>query len=60
MPSTEFDFFLATKLGFRTVKQLRREMSAIEWREWYTYYRRKAQRQELAELKAKARAGKKK
>lgn len=55
MPSTEFDYFLATELGFRTVKQLREEMTSIEWREWYTYYRRKAQREELEALKAKAR-----
>lgn len=45
--------------GWKSVAELRREMSSLEWREWYTYFRRRNQEEELAMLKAKARGGKK-
>lgn len=52
-PQTEFDFFLAQKLG-RTVDEMRRTLSHSEYLYWTTYYARVAQRQELEQLKAEA------
>lgn len=43
----EFEFFLAQKLGM-TVARMRAEMPAEEFLGWDVYYRRKAQRDELA------------
>lgn len=51
-PSLEFDHMLTEKLGWRSVDEMRRGMSADEWLRWHVYYGRKAQRQELESLKA--------
>lgn len=51
-PETEFEFYLATKLGM-TVGRLREEMSADEYMRWGVYYGRQAQRKELELQKAK-------
>jgi hypothetical protein len=53
-PETEFEFFLAQKLG-RTVAELRTGMSNQELVEWGVFYARKAQREELETAKAKGR-----
>ena len=42
-----------TKLGWRSVAELRRGMSAHEWRRWFIYYQRRAQERELAMLQAR-------
>jgi hypothetical protein len=55
-PSTEFDHFLAQKLGM-TVARLRAEMSNSEYVAWGVYYARKAQREELARRLAEGRGG---
>lgn len=47
-----FEFFLTQKLGFRTVAQMRAEMSQMEFLHWGIYYARKAQDEELAAQKA--------
>ena len=39
---------LAEKLGWRSVAEMRRGMSAAEWAEWAVYLARKGQRQQLA------------
>ncbi|WP_433368362.1 hypothetical protein ACQPZX_41415 [Actinoplanes sp. CA-142083] len=41
------------KLGWRSVAEMRREMSAAEWQRWSIYYARKAQRRELELAKAR-------
>lgn len=46
-PTTEFEFYLAQKLGM-TVGRLREDMSAEEFMRWTVYYGRKAQREEMA------------
>lgn len=46
-PDLEFDHYLTERLGWRSVAQMRRGMSAAEWRAWSVYYARKAQRHEL-------------
>lgn len=51
-PSLEFEYFLAQKLG-RTVDELRRGMSNVEFMHWAVYYARKAQREELELAKVK-------
>lgn len=50
-PETEFEFFLAQKLGM-TVAQMRRAMTDAEFARWSIYYQRLAQKQELERLKA--------
>lgn len=47
-PSEEFDFFLALKLGWRSVAELRRGMSMQEWQHWSIYFQRRQQERELA------------
>ena len=54
-PTIEFEFYLAQKLGM-TVARLRAEMSNAEFVQWASYYRIKAQREELETLKAKSRS----
>lgn len=49
----EFEFFLAAKLGM-TVGQLRAQMGHAEFVAWGVYYARKAQREEMAQRKAKS------
>lgn len=49
--SLEFDHYLAERLGM-TVADMRRRMSAEEWMRWGVYYGRKAQRQEMEQLRA--------
>lgn len=46
-PDIEFDYFLAAKLGM-TVDFMRRNVSADEYLGWSTFYKRKAQQEELA------------
>lgn len=53
-PDLEFEFFLAAELGM-TVGRLREELSSDEFLYWGTYYARKAQREELEQLKAQKR-----
>jgi hypothetical protein len=53
-PETEFEFFLAQKLGL-TVRRLRAEMDQQEFLEWGVFYARKAQREELEMSKARGR-----
>lgn len=53
-PEFEFEFALAEKLKM-TVAQLRQDMSQREFVEWSVYLGRKAQREEMAQMKAKAR-----
>jgi hypothetical protein len=50
-PTTEFDHFLAAKLGM-TVERMRREISSDEYVDWTVYYARQAQRLELDRLRA--------
>jgi hypothetical protein len=45
-PDLEFDYYLAERLG-RSVAEMRRSVSAAEWRGWSVFYARKAQRREL-------------
>jgi hypothetical protein len=47
----EFDYVLAEKLGM-TVAEMRRRVSAAEWRGWNVYFARKAQRREIAAAQA--------
>lgn len=49
-PTTEFEFFLAAKLG-KTISELRR-MDCDEFLGWNVYYARKNQREQLEILKA--------
>lgn len=56
-PDEEFDHYLAEKLHM-SVATMREEVSADEWLRWSIYYGRKAQKQELAAEKAKAKHGK--
>lgn len=51
--SIEFDHFLAERLGWRSVEDLRRGMSAGEWLAWWVYYGRKGQRMQMAAEQAK-------
>lgn len=51
-PDVEFDHYLTERLGWRSVAEMRRGMSAAEWHRWSVYYARKAQRQELELAKA--------
>lgn len=53
-PDTEFEFFLAQKLG-TTVARMRAEMTNQEFLEWGVFYARKAQREELEMTRAKGR-----
>lgn len=50
-PDVEFDYFLARELRM-TVADLRERMSADEYLGWSTFYKRKAQQEELARLRA--------
>jgi primosomal protein N'' len=50
-----FTFWLAEKLGM-TVSQLRREMSAREFRQWAAYYKVKNEEERRAREQAKAKA----
>lgn len=47
-PGIEFDFVLTERLGWRSVAEMRRGMPAAEWLDWWVYYARKGQRQQLA------------
>ena len=49
-PETEFAFFLATELGM-TVGDLTRRMSNWEFVQWMTFYGRRRQDAELAEIR---------
>lgn len=51
-PDLEFDMRLCRDLGWRSVEQMRRCMSAAEWVAWATFYGRDAQRKELQRLRA--------
>lgn len=46
-PDVEFDYALTERLGWRSVAEMRRGMSAEEWVGWSVYYARKAQRKQL-------------
>jgi hypothetical protein len=46
-PDEEFDHFLTVKLGWRSVAEMRRGMSAAEWQRWWVYLARDAQRRQL-------------
>ena len=48
-PDVEFDHFLVERLGWRSVAEMRRGMSATEWQRWHVYFARKAQRREIAQ-----------
>lgn len=50
-PGLEFEFGLTQKLGLGTVANMRKTMSQKEFMQWGMYYRREAQRAELASLK---------
>lgn len=50
-PETEFEFFLASKLGM-TVGELRQRMSNDEFVTWQMFYARKQQREEIEAQKA--------
>lgn len=50
-PDLEFEFYLAEKLGGITVAELRERMSADEYMHWAIFYARRAQRQQLEQLK---------
>ena len=47
-PETEFEFYLATKLGM-TVGMLRESLSNDEFLRWSIYYQRIAQQEQLRE-----------
>lgn len=49
-PDREFDLFLTLKLGWRSVEEMRRGMTADEWNWWRLYFLRRSQEQELARL----------
>jgi hypothetical protein len=51
-PTLEFEHYLAEKLSM-TVARVRQEMSGEEFMSWAMYYSRKAQRQELANLRGR-------
>lgn len=48
-PDIEFDHILTERLGWRSVAEMRRGMSAAEYTRWGVYYARKAQRREIAQ-----------
>ena len=50
-PEIEFDYYLTERLGWRSVAEMRRGMSAAEYHGWSIYYQRKAQRRELENAK---------
>lgn len=52
-PDLEFDHYLVERLGWRSLAEMRRGISAAEWLSWSVYYARKAQRQELEIAKAR-------
>lgn len=54
-PDLEFEFYLADRLGL-TVADMRRKMSNLEFTYWAMFHGRKAQRRQLAQLKAEAAA----
>jgi hypothetical protein len=47
-PDVEFDHILTERLGWRSVAEMRRGMSAAEWLSWWVYLARKGQRKQLA------------
>lgn len=49
---TGFDFFLCKELGWRSVAQMRRGLSAREYRGWYVWYAIREQAREQARLSA--------
>lgn len=51
-PAYAFDFFLAEKLRC-TVEEMRRRVSAREWREWNVYYAKRQQQQELRAMRGR-------
>jgi hypothetical protein len=51
-PDLEFDHYLCEKLGWRSVREMRRGMAAAEYQAWSVYYARKAQQREMAMAKA--------
>ncbi len=51
-PELEFEHYLTLKLGLGTVDRMRKVMSQSEYAQWVMYFRRDAQRKELASMKA--------
>lgn len=56
-PDKEFDFYLVEKLGWRSVAEMRANMSGQEYAEWSVYFARKANRQKLAQLGRQQKSG---
>ena len=50
--TSEFEFFLCEQLGGMTVSEMRQRMSGDEFTGWAIYYGRKAQREQMANLRA--------
>lgn len=53
-PEWEFEFYLAEKLKFGTVAEMRSRMSQDEYVRWGIYFARIAQKQELEMAKARS------
>jgi hypothetical protein len=51
-PDVEFDHYLTERLGWRSVAEMRRGMSAVEWQAWWVYFARKGQRRDMELAKA--------
>ena len=51
-PDEEFDHLLCLKLGWRSVAEMRRGMSAAEWNRWKIYFARRHQERELVSMRA--------
>lgn len=47
----DFEFYLADRLKIGTVYELRQRMSSLEFRQWYIWHARRAQKMELERLK---------
>lgn len=53
-PELEAEMYIAQKLGWKSVKKMRKGMSNFEYEKWVLYYQRIKQRQELeSKMKAK-------
>jgi hypothetical protein len=49
-PDLEFDFYLAAKLGWRSVAEMRCGMSSQERLSWYVYFARRDQDRQMAQM----------
>lgn len=51
-PSLENEFYIAQKLGWRSVREMRRGLGQLEYVQWVVYFGRRKQDEELAAWKS--------